>query len=690
MSCYTKYSMKKINYINLLALLISSALVLSIVMTATIPGFTVLAKSADGKDALELDFAPLAQRTYIYDVNGNEIGRLGLENRELVKLKEVPESVKNALLATEDRTFWTNPGFDAVAVFRAFNKNITSGGITEGASTITQQLIKNRILTSEQTFARKFKELVLSMRLTKKYSKSEILEEYLNTIYFGQGAYGVKSAAELWFKKQLKDLSIADAALLAGSISDPNRLNPFLYPERAQARRAEVIDAMVDAEYINSDEAEQAKISPLPTEKPISELRPNSFWTEEVQTRLLADKRLGATPQERYNKLLRGGLKIYTTLDPKAQESAESAVEKVLPKKNNWSASIVIMERGTGKVVGMVAGSKFDPSESVFNLATQGKRQPGSTFKAVTLATAFENGYSPNDTIDGGSPCSIKGYGPDWKVSNTGGGGGVMNLFGAARGSVNCAFAHLIASLGPEKVSEMGTRLGVKDELPPYLSLTLGAIETSPLQMTTVFNTLASDGVLHEPSFVSKVTNAEGKVVFEEDYKGTKAVEPQVARTVAEVLKGVVSGGTGTSAAISGHVVAGKTGTTEFGADAWFCGITMYYSACVWMGNPDSRAPMYGVFGGTYSAPMFRESLKPLLADKARLDFPSPDRGKWPKSKFISDKGRGKGKPTSTTTESETPVTTSPPSPVSSTLPPEPTTTIPEETTTTSTTMPMP
>lgn len=623
---------------------------LGLCLAAMAPGFAVVNNAHTGDDRINVAFSDLSSRTIVYDNDGKEIGRLGLEDRDPVKLSQVPELMQKAVIASEDKSFWENPGIDAKAIVRAMSSNVSGdGSINGGGSTITQQLVKNRVLTNEKTFSRKIKEAVIAYRITQEYSKTEILQEYLNTVYFGQGSYGIKSAVERFFQHPLEDITIAEAALLSSVIPNPESWNPFTHPDKARLRRATVLEVMRKDGIITEKEEKEANEVPLPTQKPSAELKPQNYLVAEVQRQLLMDKRLGQTPQERYNKVLRGGLKVYTSYDSELQAAAQRAVDEKLPNQPPFTSAMIVMERNTGKIVAMVGGKGFDDAK--YNLATQGKRQPGSTYKAITLAAAINDGFSPNDTVSGSSPCTIKADGyPEWKTSNAEGGAGTSSLIKATSGSVNCAFAHLIAAVGPDKVSEMARRLGMEHDVPAYLSITLWTDEATPLEMTTVYNTISTGGIRHNPVFVTKVEGLNGEVIFEQTYTGAKVLNENTANTVIDMLKGVVSGGTGTGARVPGHEVAGKTGTTDNYGDAWFCGLTTKYTSCVWMGDPSARTPMTSVggrrvFGGTYPASIWKAFMVTAMSSQPNDKFPAPDKSKWPSSKYISDKGRGKGLP---------------------------------------------
>lgn len=618
-------------------------------MAAFAPGVGRISSAHTGNDHIDIAFSELSSRTIVYDAKDKEIGRLGLEDRDPVKLKDVPKIMQDTVVASEDRTFWTNPGVDGRAIIRAMTSNVSAGGVSQGGSTITQQLVKNRVLTNEKTVARKLKEAVIAYRITQAYSKNEILEEYLNTVYFGQGSYGIKSAVERFFNHPLSEMTLSEAALLTGLIPNPESWNPFVYPDRARLRRADVLASLKDQKIITGDQEKEANLVPLPTVKPSSELKPDNYMVAEVQRRLLKDDRLGATPQERYNKVFSGGLRVYTSFDPELQLKAQKAVDTRLPKQPPFTAAMVVMDRGTGKIVAMVGGPGF--ADAKYNLATQGERQPGSTYKAITLATAINDGFSPNDTVSGTSPCTIHANGyPEWITSNAEGGAGTETLRNALSSSVNCAFARIISAVGPPRVAEMAHRLGVSHEVPSYLSITLGTNETTPLDMTTVYNTLSTGGIRFDPTFVTKVVGQNGEVIFEQKYHGTRVLNENVALTVDDMLRNVISGGTGTGARVSGHDAVGKTGTTEEYGDAWFCGMTMQYTSCVWMGDPAARTPMRSVggrtvFGGTYPASIWKTFMTDALVNQPNIAFPTPDKTKWPKAKYITDKGRGKGAP---------------------------------------------
>ena len=619
---------------NFLITIVVGGVVIGACLAALIPGVLALAQANTSVSGGVAPLRDLSQRSTVYDSAGNVIGILGTQNREQATLAEVPKIVQDAVISVEDRTFWTNDGIDLNGLVRAFVTNLTSGKIEQGGSTITQQLVKSRILSSSRDVNRKVKEIVLALRLNEKYSKNEILEQYLNTVYFGQGSYGIKSAAERFFLtvdpgqpfprgKKLSELTIGEAALLAGVISNPEGNNPFVNPDGTKERRRLALASMVKGGYITEAEEAAGNAEPLPTVKPSAELRPTNSWTEEVQDQLYDApmfSMLGATREQRKNAVLTGGLKIFATLDPAMQEDAQNAMDQVLPEKPGWTGSLVSMDPRTGAVKAMVAGPGF--GESQYNIATSYPgRQAGSTWKVITLATAIENGYSPNDSIEGTSPCEFGALG---RTQNAEGGGGTMTLRAATSGSVNCAFARLQQSVGSQKVIDTAKKLGIsQDTLKPYLTLTLGVIESTALEMATVAATLANGGIRHDPIFVEKIIGPDGQVIFTaaRNNPERRAISSAAAACTIDILRGVITGGTGTAARLNGRVSAGKTGTTDNRADANFIQMTPTLVDFVWHGNATARIPGAG-FGGQIPARISKLFMDAALANQPAAEFP--------------------------------------------------------------------
>ncbi len=644
-------------YRSIILPLLAGGTALAVCLLALPPAFSIFANGVRFNGVVGNEMSQLSERTVIYDSRGQVIGRLGLEDRSSVALSDVAPVMVEALLTTEDREFYGNAGVDLHAVARAFFKNVNSGSVKEGGSTLTQQLVKNRFFTSPQrTLSRKVREAMLSLRLDSEWPKNRILSEYLNTVYFGQGSYGIQAASERFFQTIPQDLNLAQAALLAGSIRDPEGNNPFTNPKGALERRSEVLGQMYEVGAITKSERTFAEASPLPDQRPQSDLRPDNYYVEEVQRRLLNDPRLADTREERYNLVFRGGLQVETPYDQSMQAKAQSAVNKTIPT-SQFTAAMAVMDPSNGEVKALVAGPGFERSQ--FNLATQGARQPGSTFKAITLAAALENGYSVNDSISGSSPCTVKidGFAP-WTTRNAESGGGVLNLRSATEESVNCAFARLIAAIGPKKVSEMARRLGVTHEVPAYPSITLGTIGVSPLEMATVYSTLAAEGIKHDPVFITKLRDRNGRVIFEDREPGKRVLSAEVARTETSILQGVIRSGTGTRARLApgdravgkGKIErfsAGKTGTTDDKTNAWFVGYTPELVAAVWMGDPAAYTPMTNVgkigavYGGTYPAMIWKAFMDAALRGKVVREFAKPNEKLWPTASSITEAGRG-------------------------------------------------
>ncbi|HEU5308374.1 MAG TPA: transglycosylase domain-containing protein [Acidimicrobiia bacterium] len=621
--------------ITVLVAIVVGGLAVGACLAALIPG-TVEVATAHHYTAEQVgNLKTLAQPSTIYWADGvTPMGKFGTEARDPISsLAEVPKMVQNAVIATEDRSFWTNDGIDLGAVFRAFLTNVTSGKIEQGGSTITQQLVKNRILTSKRDVNRKIKEIEDALRLNEKFSKEKIFVEYLNTVYFGSGSYGIKAAASRFFYtwdpgapyprgKHLDELTIGEAALLAGMISNPSTYDPFTYPDRAIRRRADVLRGMVSEHYITQAQADAANNEPLPNIKPpATSIVGHDFLTTEVLQDLLKDPRLGNTEDERRDKILKGGLKIYTTFDPNLQHLAEDATTNAKPQMGaDWVSSLVSIDPNSGAVRAMVSGEDWNDSQT--NIATSPDgRQTGSTFKVITLATALANGYSPADTVDGSSPCSVAGF--DGYTVNDEPGSGTYSIADATSGSVNCAFVRIATSVGEDKVIDMAHKMGItKSNLQPYLTLTLGVFAQNTETMANVMATVASGGVHHTPYVVQKIVFPDGKVL-DTTSPGDQVLSPDVAACEQNVLRGVVTGGTGTGAEVPGHTVFGKTGTTDSQGDAWFIGATPQLATAVWFGNW-RRVEGGAGFGGSSAAPIFQAFMSGALANEPNVPLPAP------------------------------------------------------------------
>ncbi|MDQ3306163.1 MAG: transglycosylase domain-containing protein, partial [Actinomycetota bacterium] len=594
----------------------------------------VLAKAATGMlqagetaPVSEIDLNPLPQRSVVLASDGSLIAVLHREqNRKSIPLTEVPQVVVDTVLAVEDAAFYEHGGMNLRATARALATNVSAGDVLQGGSTITQQLVKNALLTPKQDLGRKVEEAVLAVRLEDQMTKDEILERYLNTVYFGNGAYGLQAAAELYFGVDAAALDQGGAAFLAGLIRNPIGYDPFVYPEVAKDRRDLVLERLLAVDQLETGTADQLRRTPVPTEPRNSELlpKPQDYFIEEVTQRLLADPRLGETQTERYNALFLGGLTIKTTLDPRLQTLAEEAVAATIPEPGGeFTASVVSVEPGTGAVRALVGGRGFETDK--YNIATQGVgQQPGSSFKPFVLATAIENGISPQSTVDGRGPCAFPNPGgiPDpYELENfEGSAGGVLSLTDATRSSVNCAYVRLGKIVGLDKVADTASRLGITTPVNADLSMPLGTNEVLPIDMAGAYASFAADGMHYQPYLVDEVVDQEGTVLLTGASEGTQAISEAAARLTTEVLEGVVSGGTATRARFADRrPVAGKTGTTSAYSDAWFVGYTPQLSTAVWMGSPSGNVEMTNVggvrvTGGSYPAKIWQAYMGPALA----------------------------------------------------------------------------
>lgn len=537
----------------------------------------------------------------------------GDQDRIPVAYADLPQNLVDAVVAIEDRRFWTHQGLDVRAVARAANENLAAGGVVQGGSTITQQYIKTVALDPSVSLDRKIEEANMALALEQELSKQEILERYLNVIYFGHGAYGVGAAARRYFGKSVQELTLDESALLAGIIRAPSTLDPFVDPEAALERRNLVLSVMLELEWINQAEHDTAADTPLRlvAETGISPTYP--YFTEEVRARLLADPALGETPEERLDLLLNGGLTIYTTLDPTAQASAEAAIRSIVPD-NGPSAALVAIDPRTGAVRAMVGGRDwYDPDDPVakFNLATKGRRQAGSAFKPFTLAAALQAGVELDHVYGGGDDVEILTDSGPWEVTNfdsaryPG-----LDIAEATVFSVNVVFAQVIAQIGPQAVVDTARAAGITTALEPYHSLALGAQEVSVLDMASAYATFAASGIHIDPIFVTSITDPTGEVIWEAVPVLTQAIDADVADEVTRILHQVVIRGTGQQAKI-GRDLAGKTGTSEDNGDAWFVGYTPELAAAVWVGFPEAVVPMeypatpFTITGGTWPAQIF-------------------------------------------------------------------------------------
>lgn len=608
----------------------------------------------------DLEGHVMAQTSKVMAADGSVITELhGEQNREVVSLSEICPDLQHAVIAIEDERFYHHGGVDWQAILRAFWTNVVRGEVVQGASTITQQYVKNNLAGEERTYWRKVEEASLASQMERKYSKDKILEMYLNDIYFGQGCYGVEKASEMFFGKQPTDLSLDESALLAAIIRIPNYYSPYLYPDHALQRRNVVLDKMRELDYITVNQAEEAKAKPIqvkeiPKEAP-SQMAP--YFVEYVKKYLYNAFARDQSLRAKFGDLspddiiFRGGLRVYTTLDPQLQQFAEDAVRATLDEPGDPSAAICAVDPRSGEIKAMVGGKDY--TEQQYNIAAQGGRQPGSAFKIFVLTTAISNGISPYKYYDS-SPTTLQfPDGTKWKVSNAEGSSyGEIDVYTATVKSVNVVFARLIRDLGAQKVAQMAQQMGITTPIDPYPSIALGALTNgvNPLEMASASGTLANNGVYVPPICVTKVTDAEGNILIENHPPGKRVVREDVAAVVNSILEDVVRHGTGRSARI-GRPQAGKTGTTDNYADAWFVGYTPELSAAVWVGYPQGLVPMRDVhgitvYGGTFPAQIWARfmenamaSIPPSEFSQATFGQDQQDEGDWVACNICTESG---------------------------------------------------
>ncbi len=556
--------------------------------------------------------------TYVYDRNGEKIANIfDKENRAYAAFDEIPPQMIEALLAIEDTTFFEHPGVNVDAIFRAIVKDIKAGRLVEGASTITQQLVKNTLLTREKKFSRKIKELIFSIKLETELSKEQILERYLNAIYLGHGYYGVKTAAQGYFHKPLDRLSLKETAILVGLPKAPSFYAPTRNYDLALGRANRVIERMHVLGWIDEGTYDAA----------LKE-RPKVYNDTLTQNRApyVVDAVLRRAAKL-YPDVRTGGYTIETTIDIRLQEAARKAlkyaydgiVKRTMTREHNASriarlnGALVSLDPKSGEVLALVGG--VDYTKSAFNRATRAKRQPGSAFKPFIFQTALDLGYSTaselvdiartynyDDKNASGKKWKPKNYERDYK--------GLITLRDALVHSRNLATINLVTDIGLSRILHELTRYGFKD-LPHDLSLALGSITLSPLELAGYYTSFAAQGVQTQPYLIKSLHNRRN--TWEAEPQHTVITSPQQTYLMTTILRDVVRRGTGRNAAVRGIEVAGKTGTTNKSIDAWFAGYSPSVETVVWFGNDDNTPMRRGETGGRAAAPAFREYYRQLI-----------------------------------------------------------------------------
>ena len=571
---------------------------------------------------------------HIYAGDGTILATLrGSQSRILVTSDEISPYMQQAIVAVEDRRFYQHRGVDVRGILRAVWADITSKHVVQGGSTITQQFVKNSCVTSKRTISRKLKEAALAWQLEQRWSKDRILTAYLNTIYFGNGAYGVQRAAQTYFHTTAKRLTLAQAALLAGLPADPSGYDPVTYPRAARARRLEVLRDLLEQHDVTASDLRAAARAPLPRPQDVrlpGIQGPAAYFANYVKQQLVS--KYGT------RRVFGGGLNVETTIDLHLQKLARKAIESVLTVPDGPSAALVAIRPQTGEIVAMYGGDNY--RESQFNLAVQGERQAGSAFKPFVLATALREGISPSTTFPS-RPVSIFIGDRYWVVHNFEGDYvGSSDLTNAAINSDNSVFAQLTKLVGPASVAKTAHWLGITRHLNPYFAIGLGADPVSPLEMARAFSTFADDGARidgssfgNRPRAIVRIRNAHGRVVDDNRPVRRQILTRDEDALLTSILEGVVRLGTGKRAALSDRPAAGKTGTTENYGDAWFVGYTPQLATAVWVGYPTRLRPMlteyHGepVAGGTFPAEIWKAFTEAALAGTPAESFPSSSLG---------------------------------------------------------------
>ncbi|TET54085.1 MAG: PASTA domain-containing protein, partial [Actinobacteria bacterium] len=486
----------------------------------------------------------------------------------------------------------------------------------------------------ERTINRKIKEAVLAYELEKRYPKKKILEKYINTVYFSHGNYGIETAAEAFFGKKVEKLKIEESALLAGLIRSPQRYSPWNHKDKALARRNLVLTKMRELGYISKIDTIKIKARPLKIKPPKPERRyPGAYFVEHVRHQMLTDKRFGETEQDRANNLYKGGLRIYTTISLSKQQMADNAIQTILNRSGDPSASLVSIDPKTGKVLAIAGGRDFFDQKNKhakFNLATQSKRQTGSSFKVFVLTTAITQGITPYKTIDSSPGTLSLPGGGTWRVDNytEGRGYGRITIRQGTIQSVNALYARLMLDVGAKNVVRIAKKMGIKSKLSPNPAIALGGLKygVNAYEMASAMATLANEGTYIEPKTISKITDSNKKIIFSNKPRPKLVISPTVASTVTSILKDVMTRGTGRGANI-GRPAAGKTGTAQSYRDAWFIGYTPDMATAVWVGHPHAQVAMLSVHGrrvtgGSFPASIWRQYMKEALAKTPKSKFP--------------------------------------------------------------------
>ena len=572
-----------------------------------------------------------SQATVIQYANGNEIGRIGTQNRQILPIAKIPLDMRNAVLAAEDRNFYSNQAFSVTGIARALLNNVRSGDLNaQGGSTITQQYAKTAFLTSSRTLERKVRELVIAMKLENALTKDQIFENYLNTIYFGRGSYGVQTASQQYFNRNVNQLNLSQTAVIASILRAPGYYDPSLSENnlvRLQNRFQYVIDGMLEQGWITQKQADEAKfptVTPRVTSGSLS--GPKGHVISQVQRDL---GRLGFTEEQ----LLEGGLVIRTTLVQRAQQSAVDAVTRLYPKSapENLRIGLIAIRPGTGEIIAMYGGRDY--LERQLNDATQSIALAGSTFKPFALIAGLEAGIPLTSMWNGDSPQIFDDLGKPYTVSNYGNNGwGQVDLLTATQSSINTVFVPLGMKAGMDKVVDAARRAGIPEsvEMIATPSVVLGVASPRVIDVTNAYATFAAQGVYAKPFLVTSVTGPNKGVLYEATPQTQQVFAPEIMADLTYSLKSVVNGGTGSAALALGRPAAGKTGTSQSNASAWFSGYTPQLAASVAFFRDSASESLNGiggltsVTGGTFPARIWTQFMRGALRGEPVMTFPAP------------------------------------------------------------------
>jgi len=589
-----------------------------------------------------------SETSFVLDKEGNIVSELhGEQNRIPVPLEEIPDNLKNAFIAIEDQYFYSHKGINIRSIIGSLITDILKGGYHRGASTITQQLVKNAFLTQEKSLKRKIQEAWLAIQLERHYTKNQILEFYLNQIYFGHSAYGVEAAAQTFFGKSVKDLTLAECAMLAAVPKGPQYFSPYLNFENAKERQELILDKMAELGYITKEEAQQAKkekITLVGLNAPKASYKAPYFTDYVIQeTAKKLQETLGISEDEAFDRIYNGGLKIYTTIDIKIQEAAEKALSNpanfpyTIKDKNGIpqpQGAVVVLDVNTGEIKALVGGREHYQKLGL-NRAYQSYRQPGSAFKPIVVYTAaIDSGFTAASVIDD-SPIFYQSGSGTWSPQNFSDDyRGLTPLWKAIARSVNVVAVKVLDSVGIDRGIEYAKKLGIKDLVlkgsknDRQLAIALGGLTkgVTPLELASAYQTLANQGVHIEPIAVLKVLDKNGRTLFEEKPQKWVAVSPQTAFIMTNLLKGPIYDPEGTARRLASfpYPVRGKTGTTSDNKDVWFVGYTPYYVGAVWIGH-DEPVSMKGVSSGKQPVNIWMQVMKEAHKNLPYKDFDRPD-----------------------------------------------------------------